>query len=498
MVLGCVLALVRLTCADVDQKIDHVVVLMMENRAFDHMLGSLALTNSEVDGCTPEREECWNPEDPLVVDSPRHQVNWDAVYEQVSPGHSIHSTTEQIYGQYVEDNTIPEAPNDQPAMKGFIKDYVSKNGGDLAYGNRIMEQLSAEHVPVITTLANEFAVFDGWFAAVPGPTMVNRAYAMSATSDGMGTNNVTTIIRGMPQSTIFKQMLDMGLDYKVYFSDGPTAAMFKDVRRESPKDRLRGLRHFYTDAASGDLPELTWLEPAYFDRENHAATDQHPDHDVSAGEDLIRDVYNALRASPVWERTAFIITYDEHGGFYDHVSPPENVPNPDGKSSTDDPFKFDRLGVRIPTVIVSPWVAKGTVHHAAAEGEGQYEHSSLVSTIVHKLFKPKEGMPEPTYLTKRDAWAATFEDVFSLNEPRQDTPADLTPVVSHRALFPHTLPPLDGRSMPLSDLQLEILSICAGFGGHALGKDTFDGWTEEQSSDFCMKNMGIQLSDVHA
>ena len=92
------------------------------------------------------------------------------------------------------------------------------------------------------------------------------------------------------------------------------------------------------------MPAFSWLEPNYFDEEKYAASDQHPDHDVSIGDQLIKDVYDAVRASPLWEKTALIITYDEHGGFFDHVSPPEGVPSPDGISSTDDPFDFTRLG----------------------------------------------------------------------------------------------------------------------------------------------------------
>jgi hypothetical protein len=92
------------------------------------------------------------------------------------------------------------------------------------------------------------------------------------------------------------------------------------------------------------MPAFTWLEPNYFDGENYPASDQHPDHDVSIGDQLIKSVYDAVRASPLWNKTALIITYDEHGGFFDHVPPPMNVPNPDGLNSTDDPFDFTRLG----------------------------------------------------------------------------------------------------------------------------------------------------------
>lgn len=95
---------------------------------------------------------------------------------------------------------------------------------------------------------------------------------------------------------------------------------------------------------TGDMPAFSWLEPNYFEAPNIPASDQHPDHDVSIGDQLIKDVYDAVRASPLWEKTALIITYDEHGGFFDHVPPPMNVPNPDGMNSTDDPFDFTRLG----------------------------------------------------------------------------------------------------------------------------------------------------------
>ena len=123
------------------------------------------------------------------------------------------------------------------------------------------------------------------------------------------------------------------------------------------------IKDFYDDLAIGDIPDLTWIEPSYFNgpKKHHKATDQHPDHDVSLGEKLIKDVYEALRSSSLWNETALVITYDEHGGFFDHVKPPTNIPNPDGRNSTDDPFDFTRLGVRIPTVVVSPWVRKGSV-----------------------------------------------------------------------------------------------------------------------------------------
>jgi len=191
---------------------------------------------------------------------------------------------------------------------------------------------------------------------------------------------------------------------------------------------------------------------------------QHPDHDVSVGDQLIKDVYEALRSSPAWNKTALVITYDEHGGFYDHVVPPD-APSPDGLNSTgkaedggDGAFSFDRIGVRVPTIIVSPLIPKGTVVHEPTEGEGQFEHSSIISTVVHKLFEAAEGKEKPEYLTARDEWAGTFEDVFSLSEPRTDCISTLPVIESHRKQFPHTLPPLDGM-MEISELQEELLQL---------------------------------------
>ena len=289
----------------------------------------------------------------------------------------------------------------------------------------------------------------------------------------MGKNDKKTIALGLPQKTMFKQILEMGLDYGVYFSDGPTTLQMKDMRRLRSLKRHHYIEKLYKDLADGNLPDLTWVEPSYFNgpEDHHKATDQHPDHDVSLGEKLIKNVYEALRSSPLWNETALIITYDEHGGFYDHVVPPMNVPNPDGRNSTEDPFDFTRLGVRIPTILVSPWVKKGSVYHAAntkannntninatGPGTGSYEHSSLMSTILHKMFTPKKGFNAPQYLTKRDYWAATFENVFDeINQPRTDCLLTLPDIWNGST----TVLTLDGSRL-ISDLQLEIIAIIAG------------------------------------
>ena len=252
------------------------------------------------------------------------------------------------------------------------------------------------------------------------------------------------------------------------------------------------------------MPEFTWIEPAYFSSPRQPATDQHPDHDVSLGEELIKDIYESLRASPIWEESVFMITYDEHGGFFDHVKPPVNVPNPDGKVATDDPFDFTRLGVRIPTVIVSPFIEKGSVFHAPPETRdennqtnSQYDHTSILATVVHKLFEPAEGYPAPEYLTKRDEWAKTFEDVFNYDEgARKDCLRNLPDAFSHKLHFPETLPHSEGHEV-LSDLQEELLVMLAGAAGDTgFSRDTIKDWSELDGKAYVQEKMRNFLSNM--
>lgn len=466
--------------------VEHVIILMLENRSFDHMLGFLKKTNPEINGCLPGENGCSNPNDPTIENPTMYTVEDTAVYQQASPNHHIDGTTEQIYG-----TPTGKVGN----MQGFITSYT-KATGDATIGPTIMKCFAPDHVPIISNLANEFLTFDGWFSGLPGPTMPNRAYAASATSHGMGTNDVATIIKGMPQTTMFRQVLEMGLDYRIYYDQVPAVLMFKDLRHKDARPRYRQLKTFYDDVSKGDLPELTWIEPVYYNVDGHKfANDQHPDHDVSFGEELIKNIYESLRNSSLWNSSALIITYDEHGGFFDHVVPPENVPSPDGINAVDDPFDFTRLGVRVPTVVVSPWVTKGSVVHAPPAGEGQFEHSSLQATIVHKLFQPDLGHPQPKYQNNRDAWAATFESIFTRRSTiREDCPVTLPAIFKHAGVT-ENLPVLDG-SLKLSELQKELLYMVAGVTKDESFRPEFaDIWTESQAGTYVTTKMAAYLSE---
>jgi phospholipase C len=183
---------------------------------------------------------------------------------------------------------------------------------------------------------------------------------------------------------------------------------------------------FLTDARNAQLPGYSFIEPRYFDFFGMKANDQHPPHDVSLGELLIAEVYEALRNSPLWEQSLLIILSDEHGGLYDHQPPPSTI-NPDGKNATDPVFQFDRLGPRIPAVLVSPYIPKGTIDHQ------DYDHTSVLATV-------KKAFNLPDFLTQRDANAHTFEHNLSLEAPRSNTPAtlprpgDAATIAMHRIL----------------------------------------------------------------
>eukprot|EP01062_Namystynia_karyoxenos_P062233 TRINITY_DN55148_c0_g1_i1.p1 TRINITY_DN55148_c0_g1~~TRINITY_DN55148_c0_g1_i1.p1 ORF type:complete len:534 (+),score=197.08 TRINITY_DN55148_c0_g1_i1:74-1603(+) len=436
--------------------IDTIIVFMLENRSFDHMLGFLRKLNAKVDGCLPDRKGCDSPEDPADPKSPRVSVMDGGLYVSESdPDHSISGTTKEIFGKKVGE---PWPTGD---MSGFVKQYNRGNRTD--FGRHIMKCFDPDQVPAIATLAQEFALFDRWFVSVPGPTMPNRAYSMSATSHGTGTNDVTKIVLGWPQKTVFKALDDAKKDWRVYFQEVPSPLAFRDVRTPERLLKFRLLEEFWADAKDGKLPAYSWVDPRYFglDKDVAPATDQHPNHPVDAGDRLIKKVYEAVRNGPKWNSTLLLITYDEHGGWYDHVTPPNGVPNPDGLNSTDDPFDFTRLGVRVPTIAVSPRIPKGTLINkpgtggTAAKDGSEFDATSILATL-HKMYGTAP-------LTKRDEWAATFEDIFSLKEPRGDCPTTLPSAPDHNALLAAR-----GKSLPtpetaqLNDLQQMLAEVVAG------------------------------------
>ncbi|XP_047331519.1 non-specific phospholipase C6-like [Impatiens glandulifera] len=417
------------------QPIQTIVVLVLENRSFDHILGWMKSVNPSIDGVTGR--EC-NPISTKSKSSNSICCTDDSVYVDPNPGHEFLEVKQQIFGS-----------GTTPSMSGFVEQAISmsKNISDV-----VMKGFKPASVPVYAEFVREFAVFNRWFSSVPGPTQPNRLFVYSATSSGATYNDKLHLSLGYPQKTIFDSLYENDIDFGIYYDHIPATLFYKNLRKIKYAFRFHHYRlSFKEHAKDGKLPNLTVIEPRYFDVFGNPANDDHPSHDVANGQKLVKEVYEALRASPQWNQTLFVITYDEHGGFFDHVPTPIiNVPNPDDKiSPPPNFFKFDQLGVRVPTIMISPWIKKGTVVGKAQGPEisSEYEHSSIPATIK-KMFNLSSD-----FLTRRDAWAGTFEHIVGeLDSPRTDCPMTLPEPPSLRSSDPD-------ENREVSEFQTELTDL---------------------------------------
>lgn len=380
--------------------VNHIVVLMLENRSFDHLLGYLKAENPRIEGLDGIE---LNREDPSAVPAIPVAVNDNAQYQGdlvVDPGHEQADVGIELYGTAAYNFAAT------PLNNGFVFDYIRRNAGNRANGRKIMKCFAPSRLGALATLVREFAVCDHWFSSLPGPTWPNRFFVHAATSAG----HVDNAFRFYSMDTIYHQLETAGISWGVYFHDIPQVLAITSLWGALFKQKFQGMKSFYAEAKAGTLPAYSFIEPQYFDK---TANDEHPPHDVLEGEQLISDVYNALRSSPQWERTLLVILYDEHGGTYDHVPPPVTV-NPDGKVAQKPRFDFTRLGVRVPAVLVSPFIERGTVDATT------YDHTSILATVRRRF-----RLPAP--LTARDGAAEPFEKNLTLPTARTDTPRVIAP-----------------------------------------------------------------------
>jgi phospholipase C len=390
--------------------IKHLVVLMLENRSFDHMLGFLPGVNG--------LDSNWT--NPLTPQGPQVQVSSDArtVHDLIpDPGHEWINVNVQIFQN-------PEGTG-TPTMKGFVEDYALMSHDNHQAPN-IMKCFNPGTLPVLSTLAQQYAVSDRWFSSVPGPTIPNRLFTHGAQSVGSLTQDAVAapfVIR-----TIFEEM-DVPpnpANYRIY-THGSTILMANQYLQQYKQDHFFDFADFESDAVNGYLPEYTFIEPAFDDDVNNGvyANSQHPDFAVDEGETLISDVYSCLCASPDWKDTLLLITYDEHGGIVDHVVPPNVAPSaanaglPDVPHSSSPSFDFRRLGVRVPAVFVSPRIPQMVIN------DKDYDHCSIVATVRKLFCGPNAQKP----FNWREAQAPTFESLLTLDAPRADVTLP-PPVVS--------------------------------------------------------------------
>jgi phospholipase C len=389
----------------------HIVVLMMENRSFDHMLGSLTAVNANIDGITPGLS---NPDTNGNAVSPQPKAQYQSQL-QPDPDHHFPAVDLQIFGGST-------APNRQANMQGFVKSFFNQQQ-DVGHSQNIMYYFTQNQLPVLTTLATEFAVFNRWFASIPGPTVCNRAFAHYGTSFGRVDMNPFEILE--PFKSVYERLINATPKHtaKIYYYD-TTSSTIEVVNLLQNQPELFGTyQQFLQDCASGNLPDYSFVEPNYSDHATSSgeqiASDQHPDHNVQAGELFVASVYNAIKQNAdLWASTALLIVYDEHGGIYDHVPPPSCTPDQFTASANDTgtgmPFAFDRLGVRVPAILVSPWIPSGTVVNTV------FDHASIPATVTEYFIG--DFSPRSPRETSANLFIDPSQNLLSLGEIRTDCP----------------------------------------------------------------------------
>jgi phospholipase C len=396
----------------------HIVVLMMENRSFDHMLGSLKAVDARIDGITDQMS---NPDTTGESVKPQQLAEFQGQLNP-DPDHHFPAVDLQIFGGDTSANRVAN-------MRGFVKSYFNQRG-DVEHSQKIMYCFRQTDLPVLTTLALQFAVFNRWFSSIPGPTICNRAFAHYGTSFGRVDMNPFEVLE--PIKSIYTRLVTASpkRTAKVYYYDVASSTMEVANLLQHQTEVFGTYQQFLSDCDNNELPDYSFVEPNYSDHDSdegeEVASDQHPDHDVLAGEQLIAEVYTHIKNNPdTWASTALLIVYDEHGGIFDHVPPP-SCPKDSFHSAQVDPgtgqaFQFDRLGVRVPAVLVSPWIKAGTVVDRV------FDHASIPATITRFFLgsfpnvSNREGNAA-VFIEPKDGTGKMENNLLVLDNMRDDCP----------------------------------------------------------------------------
>jgi phospholipase C len=370
---------------------------MFENHSFDQMLGCFKQIYPDLDGVDPDHSNVNRDDDgnefrqsetkerQMILD-PRHEVNHVAVQMQDHNG-------------------------------GFVKDFIQANKNNPQSSNEvlktqcqfIMGYYPLDFLPALHRLARDFLICDHWHSSLPGPTWPNRFVALTGTSQGLVNmpedGEHTVDFQGwfqQNQITLFDRLSEQGVSWKIYFHDIPQTVCLTRQRLPENAARYFQISEFYKDARGleAEFPSFCLIEPDY---NGITENDDHPPHDVMKAQKLLADVYNAIRSNrTVWESTLLVVMYDEHGGFYDHVPPPAAIPPDDCQKE----YSFDQLGIRVPALLVSPWVKKG--YHCTP-----FDHTSLLHYLIDKWTLGTLG--------RRAAQATSFASLIDTGAPRTDT-----------------------------------------------------------------------------
>jgi phospholipase C len=471
------------------QKINHVVVLMLENRSFDNLLGWLYdpanaapfnMVPPDFEGLNRGKFSNKMPDGTVV---PAGKTN-DPRSPQPNPGEPFQDVYSQVYDvPLVDPKDVPADPPHAPNMQGFIRNYADQKDkpDDPA---KIMLSLTPETIPVLSSLAHHYAVFDHWFSSIPTQTFCNRSFVHAGTSSGYVNNGGGGLVFTNTTPTIFDLLETKNKSWTIFCGawllESFTLLIQKPLWKYGLTKHFAHLKDFLSAAGQKDgLPSYSFIEPIYFDSVVWGAhNDMHPEcnlyeffgpSNLHKGEALLWNIYDAIRNGPNWEDTLLLIVFDEHGGCYDHVPPPSSkdcavAVAPDDKIiAPDQPggagFKFDRLGPRVPAIAISAYTAPQTRIHNV------YEHTSILSTVVNCFDLSKQQ------LGRRQAVAADVGAALNLQQPRTDRPIIPKPATSlledlsaeahsiaHRLAHSRLL---GAKQKPISDLQKHVLHAAA-------------------------------------
>ena len=454
---------------------EHFVVLMLENRSFDHLFGYLGVG----DGLPPGGAT--NYLKPLDKTSGTFSSRKGGDYTAIGqgPSHSLKETNMQLFGVTKPTAGVAAGP---PLLNGFVASFETALRYDLKRPpttselQQVMNCFDPVQLPALSALAKGFVLCDRWFADVPGPTMPNRAFVHAATSQGY-TYNANWKPKFNCKTLYDRINADPSRSWRSYYHDQDDIVELYPYLKKDATNHVLFESNFVSDVANDNLPTYSFITPAFIGSPQHPANSMHAPADVRPAEKLVADVYGALRSQPdVWKKTLLIVLFDEHGGYFDHVPPPATV-SPDGIAGRTDqpflvPFDFKRLGLRVPAILVSPWFK-------AAVDSTVYSHSTIPGSVIDALNLPGG------FLTQRDKTAAKLTARSYLVDDgskvwRTDTP-DLT------------VPP---QPQSLDDMQRELLAGTVNLDPHPEQRNplrTKDIQDPEQAKRF----MRTQIIEAH-
>jgi phospholipase C len=435
------------TALDTEIPIEHVVVLMQENRSFDSYLGHLQAyeatkgINNTIESAPANASNPSFPVDQADAALPDGGFSaGDAGADAAPTGHPWQHATQLCFFDTQHGWGAAHIENDHGLNDGFY--FINNGTGDTGESTKGISpaQLSGERamwwydqtdLPFDYDLYSTFAMGDHYFSALLGPTYPNRMYLYSGTSFGLTTNVFPSLAAYPTPETpaiIFDELSVRGISWTLYAEGAPGAGVVLGLSADSRYGRnpVAKFAQFLTDAQAGNLPAVSFVDG---DNENETTSgdDEHPPSEIQIGQHFVWEVVNAVTTSPNWKNTVLFVTYDENGGIYDHVSPPPAC-EPDGiqpvlTDSLDQsqPGSFNQYGFRVPFVAVSPYSKKSYVSHTT------YSHTSITRFIEAKFKLPA--------MTVRDANADPFTDLFDWqNPPFMTAPVFSEPTINQAAV----------------------------------------------------------------